>query len=235
MVDKLRICLATQNRHKVDELVALLSRYAPMLASQLELVSLAELGITEEAVEDGTTLDDNARIKAEFAFARTGLWSLADDSGLLVDALDGAPGVHSAYFGGEPRSDSRNIETLLDALRHVPSERRTARFACVLCLYGRANSDATVPPKIVVRSGACKGRHLLNVRGAGGFGYDPLFIPDEEQWASSAVTVDLSAVQEKTFGELPLDLINLLSHRTQALRAMVPVLTELAAGRIARV
>lgn len=235
MADKLRICLATQNRHKVEELVALLSRHAPAVAAQVELVSLAQLGVNDEAVEDGTTFDDNARIKAEFAFARTGLWSLADDSGLMVDALDGAPGVHSALYGGEPRSDSRNIETLLEALRHVPSERRTARFVCVLCLYGRPDPDPAAPPKIVVRSGACKGRLLLGVRGTGGFGYDPLFIPDEDQWGASAVPVDLAAVQGQTFGELPADMKNLLSHRTLALREMAAALGELVAGRIGSV
>ena len=125
----LRLCLATQNPHKVSELYALLTAMLPSLQGRLSLVSLAELGVHDDVVEDGETFADNARKKAEAAHRRTGLWSLADDSGLMVDALDGAPGVHSARYAGEPRSDARNLAALLEALRGVPTAQRTARAA----------------------------------------------------------------------------------------------------------
>lgn len=212
-----RVCLATQNRHKVGELGALLRTYEPALLARIELVSLAELGVTDEAVEDGETFADNARKKAEFALARTGMWSLADDSGLEVEALAGAPGVHSAYYGGEPRSDARNIAKLLTALRDVPAEHRAARFVCTLCLIGPGE-----PP--VFRSGTCTGRLLTDVHGAGGFGYDPLFVPDEAQWPQGMDGAARAEIRGKTFGELSGEQKNLISHRTGAIRAMAEVL-----------
>jgi XTP/dITP diphosphohydrolase len=118
----LLLCLATQNRHKVAELQALLATLAPELLTRVTLTSLGELGISEEVVEDGSTFADNAIIKAKAACERTGLWALSDDSGLQVEALGGAPGIHSARWAGEPRSDERNLAKLLAELSQVPAD-----------------------------------------------------------------------------------------------------------------
>ena len=133
----LLLCLATQNRHKVAELQALLATLAPELLTRVTLTSLGELGISEEVVEDGSTFADNAILKAKAACKRTGLWALSDDSGLQVEALGGAPGIHSARWAGEPRSDERNLAKLLTELGQVPADQRQARFTCALCLYGQ--------------------------------------------------------------------------------------------------
>lgn len=209
----MRLLFATHNRHKVAELQALL---APALAQHavppggpLEIVTLADLGLPEP-VEDGDTLEANARIKARAAHAATGLWSLADDSGLLCDALGDAPGVHSAYYGGHPRSDERNRMALLQALAEIPDDRRGARFRCILCLVG--------PDDEALRGGTLTGRILRAGRGEGGFGYDPLFVPDEAEAEAAGVPPGM------TLAELNPGQKNRLSHRARAMAAMVPVL-----------
>jgi XTP/dITP diphosphohydrolase len=225
----LRLCLATQNQHKVEELRALLLLYAPEFAAQLQVVSLAELGIHDEVIEDGADFGDNARIKARAAFLRSGLISLADDSGLQVDALGGAPGLYSARYGGEPRPgqsrDARNREKLLAELTKVapadpaPAFARgfAARFVCVLCLYGPLGEGGAADA--ILRRGECTGRITLAERGSGGFGYDPLFVPDEQDLARAGID---PARQGLTFAELSSDEKNRLSHRTRALKALLP-------------
>ena len=186
-----RLVFATHNRGKLVELRTLLA------GLPVEVVSLAELGITDEVVEDGLTFADNARKKAAAALAATGLPSLADDSGLVVDALDGAPGVRSARYGGEPSSDEANKRRLLAELSGVAGP-RTARFRCVLALAWPGRT-------IVCEEGACEGEILDAPRGAGGFGYDPLFLP---------------SCHVLTMAELPLDDKNRISHRGAAMRRM---------------
>lgn len=219
-----RLVLATHNSHKVQELQALLQAQAPDVAGRLTLVSLAELGIGGEVVEDGVTFADNALIKARAAHAHTGLWALADDSGLEVTALHGAPGVHSARYGGEPRSDARNLAALLAALADVPAAQRGARFVCTLALYGQAAEGPTAR----WRSGECRGSLLFTPAGTHGFGYDPIFVPDaSELAAASLAAADLAG---RTYAELSAAQKNQLSHRTRAVQAMVPVLRALCAG-----
>ena len=222
----LRLVLATHNAHKVQELLALLYAYAPELAGRLTLVSLAELGIGDEVVEDGASFADNALIKARAAHERTGLWALADDSGLEVTALHGAPGVHSARYGGEPRSDARNLAALLAALGEVPAAQRGARFVCTLALYGRT-AEA---PSTYLRSGECRGSLLFAPVGSQGFGYDPIFVPDPSELAAAGLAD--ANLAGKTYAELSAAQKNRLSHRTRAVAAMVPVLRALGAGSL---
>lgn len=208
----LRLLFATHNRHKVEELRALVGAHLPAGALQVETLAEHDL---PEPVEDGETFEDNARIKALAAYQATGLWSLADDSGLECDALAGAPGVHSARYAGEPRSDARNLQKLLTALEQVPEARRTARFRCALCLVG---------PREFVRAGVCEGTLLRAPRGQGGFGYDPIFVPRPEEAAALGLPTGV------TLAELRAEEKNRLSHRARALMAMVPVLAEALQG-----
>ena len=233
-----RVVLATQNRHKVEELRALLHDSAAELVGRLTLVSLAELGVNDDVVEDGADFEDNALIKARAAYERTGLWALADDSGLEVAALGGAPGVHSARYGGEPRSDARNLAALLQALAEVPAAQRGARFVCSLCLYGPAVVDSGAVPgarsvgtaahPLRLRRGQCAGSLPLSAAGTQGFGYDPLFVPDPGELIAAGLP-DATLVG-KTYAELSAGQKNQLSHRTRAVRAMLPVLRALAIG-----
>ena len=226
----LKLVLATQNRHKVEELLALLRDNAPELTGQLTLTSLADLGISDDVVEDGASFAENAIIKARAAHARTGLWALADDSGLEVAALGGAPGIHSARYGGEPRSDARNLVALVAAMADVPAPHRQARFVCTLALYGASPSadGAAGTPVIRLRSGGCTGQLRHGPVGMQGFGYDPLFIPDPAELSAAGLTDP--ALLGKTYAELASADKNRLSHRTRAVQALVPILSALCAG-----
>lgn len=230
MTTPLRICLATQNQHKVVELRQLLPQHAPELAPRIELVSLADLGIRDEVLEDGDGFSDNALKKAQAAHNLTRLWCLADDSGLVVRALGGAPGVHSARYGGEPHPgqsrDARNREVLLHALANVPESERQARFVCVLCLYGEPAQDSA-RPQTILRRGVCNGTLLTKERGEGGFGYDPLFVPTAEELAAAQLDPSLAG---RTYAELTAEQKNHISHRTRALTSLIPVLEALASG-----
>jgi XTP/dITP diphosphohydrolase len=154
-----RLVLASRNAHKIEEL----RRIVPGV---VWLPMAAELG---DPPETGTTFAANAEQKARYVFEATGLWALADDSGLEVDALGGRPGVWSKRFSPEGRDDTNNA-LLLRELGDRPPEARGARFRCVIALVGPAGS--------FLSSGACAGRIGFEARGAGGFGYDPLFLPD---------------------------------------------------------
>lgn len=212
----MRLLFATHNAHKAEELLALLRG---ALEPAPTIVTLRDLGLPEP-VEDGETFEANARIKAAAAHGGAGLWSLADDSGLLVDALGGAPGVHSAYFGGLPRSDERNLQKLLQVMEAHPREtERAARFRCVLCLRGPGGFEA-------LRSGTVEGTLLRERRGGGGFGYDPIFVPSATETASVGVPAGL------TLAELSARDKNRLSHRARAVHAMVPVLAEMLRARM---
>jgi len=186
----IRIVFASGNKGKAKEVRQILSHPA------LEILSLAEAGVGEgvQLVESGTTFEDNAIEKARQAVALTGLPAIADDSGLEVDYLDGAPGVYSAIFAGEHGNDAANIAKVLALLAGVPEEERKARFRCVA---------AFVAPEgiVLTAEGVCDGRITEEPRGAGGFGYDPIFVPDG---------------YEKTFAELPLSVKNRISHRGRA-------------------
>ncbi len=157
------IVIASGNKKKAMELAAL-------LGEGWVVRTLQEIGFEEEIIEDGPTFEANARIKARAVAGRCPGWLLADDSGLEVDALNGAPGVFSARYAGEPSNDLKNVEKLLHELDGVPASERGARFRCVLVLF-RDGIEAGV------FDGTCEGRIAFMPEGDSGFGYDPVFIP----------------------------------------------------------
>ncbi len=179
-----------------------------------ELISLDELDVPGAPVEDGLTFETNARIKARFAARVTGLPALADDSGLEVDALGGAPGVQTRRFAGPAATDADNNARLLCELAAVPPGGRGARYVCVLAL---ALPDEPAPGglRVVVRRGTTRGRIAVEPRGRGGFGYDPLFEPARERSGG------------RTFGEYGAAEKDRISHRGRAARRMRRVLLAL--------
>jgi XTP/dITP diphosphohydrolase len=210
VTDRPRLLIATHSAHKLAELRELLD------LEHGELVSLDDLGIPDDPVETGQTFETNARIKARFGARRTGLLTLADDSGLEVVALGGAPGVRTRRYAGPHATDEDNNTKLLAALDGLPPERRTARYVCVLALAmprpGAASRDA-VPIRSV--RGTTRGRIALTPRGSGGFGYDPIFEPEGEP--PGGRTFGLWSAAEK----------HAVSHRGRAARRMTPILREL--------
>ena len=195
----MKILLATQNLGKVRELRELL------VDEEIEVLSLQDILDWEDVEENGVTFADNATLKAREAVRRTGLIALADDSGLEVDALEGAPGVYSARYAGEPKDDERNNDKLLQLLETIPEEKRTARFRCALVM-------ATPSGEEYLTEGAVEGRILTQRRGLDGFGYDPVFYLPEFA---------------RTMAELTLAEKNKLSHRAQAFRQVIPILRSL--------
>jgi XTP/dITP diphosphohydrolase len=203
-----RLVVATHSAHKLRELRELL------LLERTELVSLDELGITDDPVEDGETFAANAAIKARFAARMTGLPALADDSGLEVDHLGGGPGVRTRRYAGEFATDADNNAKLLRALDGVPPERRGARYVCVLAV---ALPDAAGPRgglPLLVSRGTCRGRIATEPRGAGGFGYDPIFEPASERPGG------------RTLGQWTAAEKHAISHRARAARRMAPRLAD---------
>ncbi|AGA70498.1 non-canonical purine NTP pyrophosphatase, rdgB/HAM1 family [Desulfitobacterium dichloroeliminans LMG P-21439] len=196
----MKVLLATKNLGKVKELQDLLS------GEDIEVISLEDIEDWEEVEETGVTFAENAAMKARIAAERTGLISLADDSGLEVDALDGAPGVYSARYAGESKDDDKNNDKLLNELEGVPEAQRTGRFRCALVIATPAGEE-------FLTEGAVEGRILNERRGKEGFGYDPLFyLPDFG----------------RTMAQLNLCQKNKISHRAQALLNAIPVLKEIA-------
>ena len=197
-----RLLIATRSEHKLRELRDLLA------LEHAELVSLDQLGLLGDPIEDGDTFEANAAIKALAGIAATGLPTLADDSGIEVDALDGGPGVRTRRYAGEHATDADNNAKLLAALDGLPPERRGAHYVCVLAL-------AIPGEALVFERGICHGRIASQPRGTGGFGYDPIFEPDSEP------------VGGRTFGQWTADEKNEVSHRARAARAMAPHLVAL--------
>ncbi|MDK2889350.1 MAG: XTP/dITP diphosphohydrolase [Thermoanaerobacter sp.] len=195
----MKLVLATRNPGKVRELSQLLSPLG------YEVLSLEHFPGVPEVVENGATFRDNAVKKATAVARHTGQLALADDSGLEVDYLGGAPGVHSARFAGEGHDDRANNEKLLRLLAGVPPEKRTARFRCVVAV-------ATPEGKVFTTEGTCEGVIAEEPRGEGGFGYDPLF------YVPSC---------GKTFAELDPEVKNRISHRGRALALMREILAGL--------
>ena len=185
-----KLVLASGNPGKLVEFNALLADVG------FEVRPQSEFGV-EDAEETGLTFIENAILKARHASEATGLPALADDSGLVVDALGGAPGLYSARYAGEHGNHAANIDKLLHELRDVPDESRTARFVCVLALLRHADD-----PQPLIAQGLWEGRILHARQGEGGFGYDPVFF---------SPTDHLSAA------ELPAEVKNLISHRGRAL------------------
>jgi len=197
-----KIVLATRNEKKKIELEELLADL------DVEVLSLADFPNIGEIEETGTTFRENAYIKARIAAESAGMIAVADDSGLVVDALGGAPGVRSARFAGEDADDEANNLKLLKLLEELPREKRTARFVCVIAICTPEGNARFV-------EGVCEGRIAEELRGNKGFGYDPLFIPEG---------------YDRTFAELGYEVKNRISHRARALQKAKPVIAELLKG-----
>ncbi|EMH9207378.1 TPA: XTP/dITP diphosphatase [Klebsiella michiganensis] len=181
-----KVVLATGNPGKVRELASLLADFG------LDIVAQTELGV-DSAEETGLTFIENAILKARHAAQITGLPAIADDSGLAVDALGGAPGIYSARYSGEDATDQRNLEKLLDALLDVPDDRRQAQFHCVL-VYLRHAED----PTPLVCHGSWPGIIARESAGSGGFGYDPIFfVPTEGKTAAELSREEKSAISHR--------------------------------------
>jgi XTP/dITP diphosphohydrolase len=194
----MQLLVATRNRHKLKEIESILAELNFEIRSSADLPNLAEVA------EDAGTIRDNAIKKAVETARVAKMLTLADDTGLEVDKLDGEPGVKSARYAGEEATSHENNKKLLGALKGVPLEKRTARFRCVVAIADASGLVETV-------EGICNGTILEDERGGGGFGYDPLFIPDG---------------QVKSFGELSPDVKNRISHRAKALQKAWAVLSR---------
>ena len=198
-----QLLLATRNRHKKRELQELLADM------EVEILTLEDVDPIPEVVDDGETFEANAVKKARATAMAAGILSLADDSGLEVDALQGKPGVYSARFAGEHATDEENNAKLLKLMESVPDEKRTARFVSVIAICDPQGHVETV-------RGECKGTIARIPAGNGGFGYDPLFIPQG---------------YEQTYAQLSAEEKNRISHRGVALAKAVPVLKAYFAAR----
>lgn len=189
--------IATHNKKKKDELSRIL---APL---GVNIVTAEQIGIELTDVDEtGTTFRENALLKSRSGCRESGLPCIADDSGLMVDALGGEPGVYSARYGGEHGNDAKNNALLLEKLSGVPAEERTARFVCtVACTYPNGEE--------IVVEGKCEGLIGFEVKGNGGFGYDPLFM-----------------VGDKSFAELTAEEKDKISHRGNALRLLADALSK---------
>ena len=195
-----RVVLATHNPHKVEEFQGIVAATRP----DLEVVGYDG----PEPVEDGVTFAQNALIKARAAAAHTGLPALADDSGICVDVLGGAPGVFSAYWAGHTKDAAANLALLLDQLSDVADPHRTAQFRSTIALVVPGGAEHVV-------EGVWPGRLAPAPAGGGGFGYDPIFVPDGQDGA------------ERTAAELSPEEKNAASHRARAFVALAPLLATL--------
>ena len=201
-----RLLVATRSRHKLAELRDLLCLH------RAELVDLDDVGIADEVEETGATFAANAALKARFYARRSGLPTIADDSGLEVDALGGGPGVRTRRYAGEQATDEDNNIKLLGALAGLPPARRGARYRCVLALAlpGRAGPRGGLP--VTLTRGTFEGRIGTHPRGSNGFGYDPIFEPASEPPGGATVA------------EWPAERKQAVSHRARAAGRMAPIL-----------
>jgi XTP/dITP diphosphohydrolase len=199
------VLLATRNSHKLFELQRILESAAP----GVEVLGLSDVAVFDEVPETGATFAENALIKAREACRRTGLPTVADDSGIAVDALNGMPGVLSARWAGAGRSDEANLRLLLEQVGDTPDERLGAQFVCAAVLVLPAGIEHAV-------QGVMRGRLVRIPRGVNGFGYDPIFVPEGETRTSA----ELSDIEKDA-----------ISHRGQALRELAPIIAAaLGAG-----
>ena len=186
-----KLIFATNNKGKLKEM--------QLLLPSIEIISLQDINWAEEIDEPFDTFHENALIKAVTIFKATQLPVLSDDSGLCVEALNGAPGVHSAYYGGHPRTDQKNIDKVLEEMKEI--EQRAAYFKAVLCLIWDG--------QVHYFEGRVDGHIADKPMGVDGFGYDPIFIPSGYQ---------------DSFAQLPMDIKNKLSHRAQAVQHLLAFL-----------
>jgi len=200
-----RLVLATLNPHKVTELSRILDGDGGPGAG-VSLTSLAEFPGAPDVAETGATFADNALLKARAIAAFTGLPAVADDSGICADALNGMPGVLSARWSGRHGDDQANLDLLLAQLADIPDERRGAEFRCAAALVQPGGAEQ-------VTEGVLRGRLIRARRGTGGFGYDPIFVPD----GGTQTTAELSPAEKDA-----------ISHRGRAFRALAPAIAALA-------
>lgn len=199
----IELLIASTNRGKVAEIESSL-QHLP-----LKIIPLQTLENFPIVVEDGATYEENAVKKATTLAEYSGYLTLADDSGLEVDALNGAPGIYSARYSGAEGDDQKNNEKLLNALQEVPEDRRTARFVCVLALCGPQSRE---PKKKMIVRESCEGRIAFSPKGQNGFGYDPLFF---------------YAPFGKTFGEIDRETKATVSHRGKAIKKLAQSLSSI--------
>lgn len=199
-----RLVLATRNAGKLRELRSLLRGKVPGLDVDTQVIDAVTAG-APDVVESGTTFEENALLKARAVAEATGILSIADDSGLAVDVLGGAPGIFSARWAGRHGDDSANLDLLLSQLADIPQGRRQARFVCAAALALPGGTD-------VVKRGELEGSLLHEPRGAGGFGYDPVLQPEG---------------MDRSCAELAPEEKNAISHRGQAFEALLPSIVEL--------
>ncbi len=193
------IVAASRNKHKIVEIEAITKSFGMMI------ISRDEAGIPPiEVEEDGETFEENSLKKAKEIQKLCGKVTIADDSGLMVDYLDGAPGVYSARFAGEDSNDSKNNEKLLKLLEGIPEEKRGAKFVSVITMIFPDG-------EVIVARGECKGKIIESPVGTNGFGYDPLFVPDG---------------YEQTFAQLKSEEKNKISHRARALKELERLLVQ---------
>jgi XTP/dITP diphosphohydrolase len=204
------VFLASRNAKKLDEMQRILSAALP----EITVLGLDDVVEYAEPVEDRPDFEGNALVKAWAGHRATGLPTLADDSGLCVDALNGMPGVLSARWSGQPRSDDRNNALLLDQLADVPDERRGAEFRCAVAFVHRGADGVDVEHVV---EGTMRGRIIREQRGEGGFGYDVVFVPSEQ---SGALTSAEMTPEQK----------DLISHRGRSLRQVAPLVVDALGG-----
>ena len=190
----MQICFATHNHNKVDEL-------RKLVGNNLEILSLDDLGVADEIEETGTTLKENALLKAKYIFDNYAIACFADDTGLEVNALDGAPGVYSARFAGEPANNERNIDKLLGLL--LSQKNKQARFRTVIALVTDTEQHFF--------EGVVEGEIIDQRRGSNGFGYDSVFLPNHF---------------DRTFAEMNMEDKNLISHRARAVKKLTDFLNH---------
>mgnify|MGYP001015512121 CR=1 FL=1 len=195
----MRIIAATQNKHKIREMEAITTDFG------MEILTQEEAGLPAVEIEEtGATFEENSALKARTICSMSGLPAIADDSGLSVDILNGAPGIYSARYAGPAADDAANNAKLLAAMADVPAPKRTGRYVSVITL---AYPDG----RLLTARGECAGTLLTAPRGSGGFGYDPLFVPDGT---------------EMTFAEMSAEQKNRISHRARALARLREILIE---------
>ena len=193
----MKLLLATQNKHKVEELTRLMQPYA------VEVVSLLEYPEIGEIIEDGDTLEANALIKARAGYAHCGIPTIADDTGLAVDALDGAPGVYAARYAGENATYDDNVKKMLNELSGIPEDRRQAQFQTAAVFFDGSET--------MIGRGEVPGMITMERQGDSGFGYDPIFYIPEKQ---------------KTYAQMDLKEKNILSHRKRAFAHLIDQLSQ---------
>lgn len=197
----MKLLLGSNNRHKQSELQAIFDKEIP---GSIELLIPDDiLSKKIDVDETGKTFEENANLKAKAFYDASGIPTFAEDTGLEIDALNGEPGIYSARYSGEHGNDSANRRKVLELMKDIPPEKRTAQFRTVICLIINGNDDYL--------EGICPGRIILEERGSNGFGYDPIFMPNG---------------YDMTFAEMPSELKNSISHRNKAARKLIGSLKD---------